>query len=168
MVVPALFAFLALNILGYLVEKNLEDSTVRAASQALVGALSIILLALGAVELFKDWYSGMLSEKLAVSLRLFGTAWVVKKIAVSLILAMASLNIYARSRRNGQLQRILVMLISLPLILEVTVPTPIVTPGWETKIVPSWSWVCMLTFLLGSLLCLWIIVRWKLIPEIRS
>lgn len=168
MVVPALFAFLALSILGYLVEKNLEDSTVRAASQALIGALSIILLALAAVELFKDWYSGMLSERLAASFRLFGTAWIVKKIAVSLILTMASFNIYAPARGNGQLQRMLVMLISLALVLEVIMPTPIITPGWETKIVPSWSWVSMLTFLLGSLLCLWIIVKWKLIPEARS
>lgn len=168
MVVPALFAFLALSILGYLVEKELEDSSVRSASRALIGALSIILLALGAVELFKDWYGGMLSEKLAASFRLFGTAWLVKKIALNLILAMASLNIYARARGNGQLQRMLVMLISLALVLEVIMPTPIVTPGWETKIVPSWTWMSMLTFLLGSLLCLWIIVRWKLIPEIRS
>ena len=168
LIVPALFTFLALSILGFLVEKNLGDSSVRSASQALIGALSIILLALGAVELFQDWYSGMLWEKIAVMQRLFSKGWLLKTSALNLILLMASLNIHMLSRSNKLLQRMLLMLISLALILEIIMPTPIVRPGWETTITPSWTWVTMLTFLIGSLVCLWMIVKWQLIPETRK
>jgi|GEM_PF-4506999 len=168
MVVPALFAFLAISILGYLVEKNLGDPRVRSASQAFIGALSMVLLALGAVELFQDWYSGMLQEKIAVMQRLFSQGWLLKTAALNLILLMASLNIHILSRSNKLLQRMLLMLISLALILEIIMPTPIVRPGWETTVMPSWTWVSMVTFLMGSLICLWIIVKWKLIPETRN
>ena len=86
LIVPALFTFLALSILGFLVEKNLGDPKVRSASQAFIGALSIILLALGAVELFQDWYNGMLQEKIAVMQRLFSQGWLLKTAALNLIL----------------------------------------------------------------------------------
>ncbi|MBX2874807.1 MAG: hypothetical protein KTR30_21970 [Saprospiraceae bacterium] len=168
LIVPALFTFLALSILGFLVKKNLGDSRARSASQALIGALSIILLALGAVELFQDWYSGLLQERMAAMQRLFGMGWMLKTIALNLILLMASMNIHIRSRESLLLQRMLLILIVMALALEVIMPTPIITPGWETTIMPSWSWVTMVTFLIGSLACLWIIIRWKLIPETRD
>ena len=168
LIVPALFTFLALSILGFLVERNLGDSKVRAASQTLIGALSITLLALGAVELIKDWQSGILFERMAVMHRFFGGSWMLKTAALNLILLMASLNIHIRSRESRLLQRLLLMLIVVALVLEVIMPTPIVTPGWETSIMPSWTWVTMLTFLIGSLVCLWIIIKWKLIPETRE
>ncbi len=168
LIVPALFTFLALSILGFLVEKNLGDSKVRSASQAFIGALSIILLALGAVELIMDWQSGILFERMAAMERFFGKSWILKTAALNLILLMASLNIHISSRESRLLQRLLLMLIVVALVLEVIMPTPIVTPGWETSIMPSWTWVTMLTFLVGSLACLWIIIKLKLIPETRE
>lgn len=168
LIVPALFTFLALNILGFLVKKNLGDSKVWSASRAFIGALSIILLALGAVELIRDWQSGILFERIATMERLFGRSWILKTVALNLILLMASLNIHISSRESRLLQRLLFMLIVVALVLEVIMPTPIVTPGWETSIMPSWTWITMLTFLVGSLVCLWIIIKWKLIPETRE
>lgn len=168
LIVPALFTFLALNILGFLVRRNLGDPTVQSAAHALTGALSIVLLALGAVELLMDWYSGMLMERMAAMQQLFGTSWMLKTAALNLILSMAALNVHVSSRESRLLQRMLVLLIVVALGLEVVMPTPIITPGWETTIVPSWTWVTMLTFLIGGLVCLWIIVKWKLIPETRK
>lgn len=135
----------------------------------LIAVTTLIILFSGSVNLLIAWHSGYLQELLTFQIRIYSKILYLRFGLIVFAAVLSLLNLRQFFRKNFKIQIVLLVLfIGITLINYSFNTLYIITPGWHTTIGDILYYFNFLSiFILGIVLNL-IIVKFKLIPELRA